>query len=191
MIQRLLQRLHQRPRPQRIVASCLASLTLFAGACENRDAAGGDSANTAAHAPIADSARGPGAREGTWNGADAQSTWRAILDGPWITQIDEITLFTDSARAMRQFRFDSSGFLYAAREEREQTLRGERATPDTLRAIIELEWQRDSLTRSAKRVNGIDRLLQPYEVDNLRSHADELRRIARSGTAPRTPGTQP
>ncbi|MBL0173607.1 MAG: hypothetical protein IPP90_23550 [Gemmatimonadaceae bacterium] len=177
-------------RPLQVALFVLS--TAVAAACGSRaDTARSDSASGAAGAPISDSAVGPGTREGTWQGTDAHSTWRAILDGPWITQIDEISLFTDSARATRQFRFDSSGFLATAREERLQTLYGDKAAPDTLRTVIELEWQRDSLSRSAKRVNGVDRLLQPFEVDNLRAHADDLRRAARTGTVPRTPGTTP
>ena len=174
---------------QPLVLAVLCGMTLVTACRDRSTRAVTDSVALAARAPIADTLTGPGAREGTWQGADAHSTWRAILDGPWIMQIDEITLFTDSARAMRQFRFDSSGRLTVAREERQQTLYGEKATPDTLNTVIELEWQRDSLSRSSKRVNGVDRLLQPYEVDNLRVHADELRRVARAGTTVSPPST--
>ena len=182
----------QMPFHRPLHGALFAMSLAVAVACGRRDeTTRNDSAAVAANAPISDSTIGPGMRQGAWQGADAHSTWRAILDGSWITQIDEVALFTDSARAMRQFRFDSSGLLAVAREEREQTLFGNRATPDTLLTIIELEWQHDSLARSAKRVNGVDRLLQPYEVDNLRAHADELRRMARAGTAPTPPGTTP
>jgi hypothetical protein len=169
----------------------VVAASLLFGACGTRgDTAKVDTADRIASAPISDSAVGPGTRAGAWQGADARSTWHAVLDGPWITQIDEIVLFTDSARSMRQFQFDSSGFLSKAREERVQTLYGQKAAPDTLHTLIELEWSRDSLARSAKRVNGAGRLLQPYEVDNLRAHADELRRLARTGTIPGTTETK-
>ena len=163
----------------------LAFLTVSAGtaACgRNADSSPGDSASNAAHAPITDALTGPGAREGTWQGAEAHSTWRAILDGPRVTQIDEIALYTDSTRAMRQFRFAVTGELATVREERSQKVYGNKATPDTVNTLIELEWQRDSLVRSGKRVDGVDRLLQPYEVDNIRAHAAELLKIARAGT---------
>ncbi len=140
------------------------------------------------HAAITDSAKGPGVRDGTWRGADAHSSWHATLNGPRITQLDEVALHNDSTRAMRQFRFDSAGTLAAAREVRTQVVFNLKATPDTINTLIELEWQADSLLRSAKRVNGEARMLQPYEVDNLRAHADELVRIARAGSSSKTPG---
>ncbi|MEQ1693160.1 MAG: hypothetical protein ABMA00_17855, partial [Gemmatimonas sp.] len=146
-----------------LVIALLASAVLTVGACrKGGDTIRVDSAAVALRAPIADSAKGPGVREGVWEGADVHSSWRAILDGPWITQVDEIVLFTDSARATRQFHFDSSGFLAKAREERTQVLFGSKAIPDTLHTILDLEWQRDSLLRSAKHVNGVARLVQPY-----------------------------
>lgn len=154
----------------------------IAGGCSDAGSASNDTARNATHAPITDSLSGPGTREGTWQGAEGHSTWRAILDGPRVTQIDEIALYTDSTRAMRQFRFDSAGALAWVREERSQKVYGNRATPDSVNTLIELEWQVDSLVRSAKRVNGDNRLLQPYEVDNLRAHAAELLKIARVGS---------
>jgi hypothetical protein len=167
----------------------IASSSLTVACGRSADTASGDSASNVTHAPISDTLTGPGRREGTWQGAEARSTWQAILDGPRVTQVDEIALYTDSARASRQFHFDTTGSLAFAREERWQKVYGGKATPDTVNTLIELEWQGDSLARSAKRVNGVDRLLQPYEVDNIRAHAAELLRIARAGTA--TMGSKP
>jgi hypothetical protein len=129
--------------------------------------------------------RSSGASDGVWQGTDQRSTWRAVLDGPRIAQLDEAAQFGDSTRASRRFRFDSTGTLTHAREERVVLLYGNAATPDTIRSFIELEWNTDSLVRAAKRVNGADRLLQPYEVDNLRAHADDLFRTARATTSTR------
>lgn len=185
------------PMPRRSSAYARAAVAflaaaLAASACgDHNDTATIDSARAAVHAPIADTLTGPGEREGTWQGAEARSTWHAILDGPRVSQIDEVALYTDSTRAMRQFRFDASGALASVREERSQTVHGNAATPDTVNTIIELEWQLDSLARSAKRVNGIGKLLQPYEVDNIRSHAAELLRTARAGSPIATPERTP
>ena len=174
------------PRPaQRVCALVLLAVSVASGAACGERAAPTPDPRTAA---ITDSLIGPGTREGAWQGADARSTRTATLDGPRITQLDETAMFTDSTRAVRQFRFDSTGALQTARESRVQVLYGAKATPDTLTSIIELEWIADSLVRSGKRVNDADRLLQPYEVDNLRGHADELLRIARAGTSSRPPG---
>jgi len=159
----------------------LLAVSLASGCATSKDTASVDT--NAAHAAIPDSLTGPGTREGAWVGTDQRSTWRAILNGPRITQLDEVALFTDSARAMRQFTFDSASSLATAREEREQFVYGATARPDTIRAVIELEWMNDSLVRSAKKVNGAARMLQPYEVDNIRAHATELVRTARAGAA--------
>lgn len=132
--------------------------------------------------------RTPGVSDGTWQGTDARSTWHATLDGPRVAQLDEISIFTDSTRAARQFRFDSTGALTTAREERFQKVFGNAALPDTINTIIDLEWLADSLVRSQKRVNGQTRLLQPFEVDNMRAHADELFRTARAAPSTRKQG---
>jgi hypothetical protein len=76
-----------------------------------------------------------------------------------------------------------------AREERYQRVYGLRATADTINTLIELEWIGDSLALSAKRVNGEAKLIQPYEVDNLRAHAKEILILARRGTSPQAPLT--
>jgi hypothetical protein len=169
-----------------LLVMCAAALAACAG---SKDTA--TRGAFAAHAAISDSLTGPGTRDGTWNGTDQRATWHAILDGPRITQLDEVALYTDSARAMRQFTFDSAGTLATAREEREQLVYGATALPDTIRAIIELEWANDSLVRSAKKVNGAARMLQPYEVDNIRAHATELVRSARAGAAAPTAPAKP
>jgi hypothetical protein len=163
-----------------------ACLTACGGSADSNAA---DSAGSLSSA-IADSATGPGNREGVWQGADERSTWRAMLDGARITQIDEVSLFTDSTRAMRQFRFDSADVLSSMREEKEQVLYGAKATPDTVRTIMELEWQGDSIVRSSKKVNGEDRMPQPYEVDNARAHATALVGVARTGSST-TPPAKP
>ncbi len=142
-------------------------------------------------APVTDSLSGPGARAGEWADADERSTWRATLDGPHVLRIDEVSVFTDSTRSTREFHFDTAGALVAFHETRLQLLYGERATADTLRTVIDLEWERDSLARSAKRVDNETRLLQPYEIDNLRTHAVELWRLVHSGSATRPSSPQP
>jgi hypothetical protein len=162
-------------------------LTLLLAACAGSDAKSSNGAPL--QAAVTDSLVGPGMREGTWEDADERSTWRATLDGPRITDITEVSTFTDSAQSTRQFRFDSTERLTTFREERRQLIFGATAAPDTVETIIELEWQQDSLARSAKRVDGADRLLQPFEIDNFRAHAAELLRVVRAGTttSPRTP----
>ncbi len=162
-----------------LAVAVLSAAGTFEG-CGSRERTAVD----ASHAAIPDTARGPGSRDGTWQGTDGHSTWRATLDGPAITQLDEIALFADSTRAMRQFRFDSVGLMSMAHEERVQTIYGLHAEPDTVHTLVDLEWQGDSLVRSAKTVNSAPKLIQPYEVDNLRAHAKELLIIARRGTSP-------
>lgn len=152
---------------------------------------GADRVADSLHAAIPDSAHGPGTREGVWQGADGHSTWRATLADAAIIQLDEIALFADSTRSMRQFRFDSVGLMSMAHEERVQTIYGLHAEPDTVHTLVDLEWQGDSLVRSSKTVNRAAKLIQPYEVDNLRAHARELLILARRGAsaqAPATPG---
>ena len=161
------------------VLAVVAAVSVAASACLDRaKSLAGDSTRAA----ITIGLKGPGTRDGAWTGAEAHSSWHAILDGPRIAQLDEIALFADSTRAMRQFQFDSVGVLSKLHEERVQLVYGATAAPDTVHTLIELEWVQDSLTRSTKRVNGTDKMLQLYEIDNLRVHVDELVRAARAGS---------
>jgi hypothetical protein len=171
----------------RRVVRAPAVWALLLAACAGSNTDRTDSATL--QAAVSDALVGPGVREGTWQDADERSTWRATLDGPRITRIDEVSTFTDSAQSTRQFGFDSTEQLTTFREERRQLIYGATAAPDTVQTLIELEWQQDSLARSAKRVDGADRLLQPFEIDNFRAHAAELLRVVRAGTttSPRTP----
>lgn len=140
------------------------------------------------HAPITDSLTGPGERAGTWMGADQRSSWHATLDGPLVTRIDETVTYTDSARAIRTFEYDTDGRLAMAREERTQITYGAKATPDTLRVVMQFSWVSDSLVSAEKRLNGEARLAQPFDVDNLRYHGVELLMTARAGAPIIFPG---
>lgn len=161
-----------------LAAPLVAALVAVSGCADRSKSLAVDSTRAA----ITIGLKGPGTRDGVWTGADAHSSWHAILDGPRIAQLDEIALFTDGTRAMRQFQFDSVGVLSKLHEERVQLMYGATAAPDTVHTVIELEWVQDSLTRSTKRVNGTDKMLQLYEIDNLRVHVDELVRAARAGS---------
>lgn len=140
------------------------------------------------HAPITDSATGPGERAGTWSSADQRTRWHATLDGPLVTRIDETVTYTDSARATRTFEFDADGRLSMAREDRIQVTYGTKATPDTLHVVMQFSWLADSLVRAEKTLNGEARLAQPFDVDNLRYHGVELLMTARAGAAILFPG---
>lgn len=162
-------------------------LTLSVGCRDSKVAVMDGGGLDAAHAPVAATRTGPGTRDGQWQGADARSTWHAILNGPQVTQLDEVAIATDSSRTMRQIQWDSTGHLTSLREERVLVVRGQAVVPDTLHTIITLAWQGDQLTQQEKRVNGAVRPLQPYERDNLMRHIDELLTQLRAGSG--TPAT--
>ncbi|MEI6739487.1 MAG: hypothetical protein WCK74_04165 [Gemmatimonadaceae bacterium] len=167
---------------QRAAMMAALGLTLGAGCRDSKVAVSDEGGRDGANTPVAATRSGPGTRDGHWQGTDARSTWHAILSGPHVVQLDEVALSTDSSRAMRQIQLDTTGRLTAVREERLLVVRGQAVVPDTVRTVIALAWQGDSLTQRDKQVNGTPRPLQPYELDNLRRHVDELLVLVRTGT---------
>ncbi len=167
---------------RRLCGVLLGALLASFGCRDQRVAVVGGDGGDQPGAPIAASRSGPGTRDGHWQGTDARSTWHAILSGPHVVQLDEVALATDSSRAMRQIQLDTTGRLTAVREERLLVVRGQAVVPDTVRTVIALAWQGDSLAQRDKQVNGAARPLQPYELDNLRRHVDELLVLVRTGT---------
>lgn len=169
------------------VVAAVGLLVLGLSGCSAKEAPREDGVRTL-YLPISDSLTGPGERAGTWSGADQRSTWHATLDGSIVTVIDETVTYTDSAKATRKFTYDSDGRLASAREDRLQVTFGAKATPDTLRVMMDFRWVTDSLVSAEKRLNGEDRLAQPFDVDNLRYHGVELLMAARIGAPLIFPG---
>lgn len=169
-----------------VAAMGMVALIMVSG-CSSDDTAR-DNGVRSLYAPISDTLTGPGERAGTWMGADQRSSWHATLDGPMVMVIEETVTYTDSTQGTRKFTYDTDGRLASAREDRAQITHGAKATPDTLRVMMEFHWVSDSLVSAEKRLNGEDRLAQPFEVDNLRYHGVELLMAARVGAPLIFPG---
>lgn len=161
---------------RRVLAGTL-SLALVACTVEERRTAG-DSATAVA----ADRA------SGTRLAGDERSTWMARRDGARIL-VDETARFGDDGTAIRRFEYDSSGTLRAATEERAQTMQfGDRSPArQTVRLTLRVVATGDSAT---KQVDGASSPVRPYEIDNLRRHADALIALVMQRPAPTpTPDT--
>ncbi len=119
---------------------------------------------------------------GTWGEADEKSTWTATHIVADALRIDETATFGADSRASRMFLFDSAGHLISMSDNREQTVQSGNSTPMALRSMLVIEFVNDSATRTSKQVDGAERPVQQYEIDNARRHAQQLLILARRGT---------
>ncbi len=118
-------------------------------------------------------------RSGTWSDADEKSTWIATRIVANALRIDETATFGADSRASRMFLFDSAGHLISMSDTREQTVQSGNSSPITLRSLLVIEFANDSATRTSKQVDGAERPVQSYEIDNARRHAQQLLTLAR------------
>lgn len=97
-----------------------------------------------------------------------------------IVVLVEETAPPDSEPSLRRtFNFDSSGTLTRAAELKSQLVSNGNASPSMLQAKTELEFLGNGTVRSRRRVNGVEKPVQPWDVDNLQRHADVLLELAR------------
>lgn len=116
---------------------------------------------------------------GTWSDADERSTWTATHAVANALRIDETATFGADAHASRMFLFDSAGHLISMSDNREQTVQSGNSSPTILRSMLVIEFANDSATRTNKQVDGAERPVQKYEIDNARRHAQQLLTLAR------------
>ncbi len=120
-----------------------------------------------------------GVDSGVWSDGDEKSTWTATRDDANTWRIDEAAQFGDDGRAARRFLFDSMGALRTVSDEKQQTAQRGNATPGLMHSVLQLEFTGDSATRVSKQVDGTDRSVQPFEIENTRRHAQQLWTLAR------------
>ena len=123
------------------------------------------------------------ATSGVWNDGDERSTWTATRDDSNTWRIDEAAQFGDDGRAARRFLFDSMGVLRTVSDEKQQTAQRGNATPGLMRSVLQLEFAGDSATHVRKQVDGTDRSVQTFEIENSRRHAQQLWTLARPSTS--------
>lgn len=116
---------------------------------------------------------------GTWSDADEHSTWTATHAVANALRIDETATFGADSRASRMFLFDSAGHLISMSDNREQTAQSGNSSPITMRSMLVIEFANDSATRTNKQVDGAQRPVQQYEIENARRHAQQLLILAR------------
>lgn len=150
----------------------LAFLVLIA--CTDTKAPNGAGASTSLDAA---------AKSGVWSDGDERSTWTATRDDPNTWRIDEAAQFGDDGRAARRFVFDSMGTLRTVSDEKQQTAQRGNATPGLMRSVLQMEFAGDSATHVRKQVDGTDRSVQPFEIENSRRHAQQLWTLARQSTS--------
>ena len=148
-----------------------ARLALLAGiACTDSRAPNSAGASTSVDAA---------AKSGVWSDGDERSSWTATRDDPNTWRVEEAAQFGDDGRAARRFLFDSMGVLRTVSDEKQQTAQRGNATPGLMRSVLQMEFAGDSATHVSKLVDGTNRIVQPFEIENSRRHAQQLWTLAR------------
>ncbi len=123
------------------------------------------------------------AKSGVWSEGDEKSTWTATRDDANTWRIDEAAQFGEDGRAARRFLFDSMGTLRTASDEKQQTAQRGNASPGLMRSVLQVDFTGDSATHVSKQVDGTERQVQAFEIENARRHAHQLWTLARQSAS--------
>jgi len=126
---------------------------------------------------------------GEWRSALEASSWTAFAIGGRIVRLQETSRDTSTAPFVRQFHFDGYERLAHYVEDRSQLAAESNASPRMMRVHTEVEWPEKAPANTpasassiaTRQVDGVARPVQPWDIDNILRHADQLLSLARPG----------
>lgn len=113
-------------------------------------------------------------RSGSWQEADANSTFRAMASGGTVRVIDETMRVGESSSRRVTHYYTTDGVPAAIYEFRIQTVTAGDRPPTKQFVLFKLELVGDSVTFSQKTVDGTAQTIEPFEVENARKHSMAL-----------------
>ena len=121
---------------------------------------------------------------GTATDAADHSAFTAYAIGGQVVRIDETSAAGTDDRYARSYAFDERGRLVHMSEDKSMLVSNSNASPTPMHVNLSLDWADGVATRSSKRVDGAERAVQPWDIDNAKRHADLLVSLARPGLPP-------
>ena len=121
---------------------------------------------------------------GEWAEAGDGTIWTAFAIQGRISRIEENWLPSGDPNSKRAMIYDAAGRIVRYSEERHQMVANPSASPIMLHAIMTIDFTAAGGPRTNKVVDGVERPVQSWDLDNARRHADELLALARQGLPP-------
>lgn len=118
---------------------------------------------------------------GDWSSAAEASVWTAFVIGGRVVRLQETSRDTGNAPFIRQYHFDGSDRLAHYVEDRSQLVSEGNASPRSMRVHTEVEWPVTGPAVATRLVDGAARPVQPWDIENVQRHADQLLSLARPG----------
>ncbi len=112
-----------------------------------------------------------------------RSTFTAYAIDGRIARIDEISVSGSEVKFTRAFTFDARERLAHLTEDKSQTVSNTNASPSAQHVLVVLDLDSTVTVNSSKRVDGVEKPLQAWDIDNARRHAELLVVLARPGIA--------
>ena len=118
---------------------------------------------------------------GEWAEAGDGTIWTAFAIQGHVSRIEENWLPSGDPNSRRTMIYDAIGHIVRYREERQQMVANSSASPSMLRMMMSIDFAATGGVRTNKVVDGVERPVQSWDIDNARRHADELLALARQG----------
>ena len=169
-------------------AAALAATALAATACADKPAPGADSTAAPATAAASRNDTDTVKVQGLWSDSvTAQSAYTAAYVNGKLVVIEEQMLLADSTTSSRAYFYNADFAPTRLFEHRALMAASGNSTPTMLRSHLNIYLSGYRIDSATKRVDVADKNVQPYEIDNMRTHEREIfARVATTYTAPRT-----
>ncbi len=118
---------------------------------------------------------------GEWAEAGDATIWTGYAIHGHVSRIEENWLPSGDPNSKRVLLYDTAGHLVRLAEERHQMVSNPSASPTMLNMIMTIEFRGAGVVRTNKVVDGIERTVQPWDIENAVRHAEQLVALARQG----------
>jgi|GEM_PF-7115867 len=112
-----------------------------------------------------------------------RSTFTAFAIDGRIARIDEQSASGNEVKVTRAFTFDARERLAHMSEDKSQMMSNTNASPSEQQVHAVVDLDSTAVIKSSKRVDGVEKPMQSWDVDNARRHAQLLVALARPGIA--------
>lgn len=118
---------------------------------------------------------------GEWSEAGDGTIWTAFAIQGRVSRIEENWLPSGDPNSKRMMIYDATGHIVRYTEERQQMVANPSSSPSMLHMLMSIDFAAAGGARTNKVVDGVERPVQSWDIDNARRHADELLALARQG----------
>lgn len=124
--------------------------------------------------------------DGRWSdGGTAESGYVARYVNDTLAVIEEQMTFTDGMRSSRTYFYDDRIALTRIVEDRQLMAASGNSTPTMLHALLNVYLSGYRVDSAIKTVDLAAKPVQPYDIENLRTHEREIfARVAKTVAAP-------